>query len=1187
MGAVYRVLDRVTGEECALKRVRSGAANERFLLEAFEREYHVLATLDHPRIIRVFDYGVDDFGPYYTMELLEGADMRKASPLPYAEACLCLRDVATSLALLHARRLLHRDLSPGNVRMTKDGHCKLLDFGALAAFGHSHVVVGTPPVVPPEAFGRAPLDQRTDLYSLGALAYWMLTGSHAYPARKLGELPVLWRGAPAAPSTLVTGIPHELDALVLSLLSADPLARPASAAEVISRLTVIGGLPAEQTTETMRLALSFLSNPRFVGRIENITSVHALTQAAGRGQGGVVYIEAVAGMGRSRLLEEMGVRGQLAGAAVVRVDASMYRESQATARALFLRLIDVLPRGVPPRVEEGESNPSLEDWLAKLSREKPLVLQVDNVECADDASLGLLAGLAKAATDHPLVLIVSERVQRDRNPAIGLAALRDQATRIELTGLSSVEMLELARSVFGDAPNVERFADWLYERTAGSPLHALEISRQLLAKEVIRYTAGLWTLPDDAPDAELPEALGDALSVRLSLLSEPARILVECLSLQRQQPTFDLCALLSSKGADENNGQERGVLSLLDELAQKDVLYPDRDGYRFSSAALQDALLAGMDDGRLEQNHRRLGQAFAKLASDGKPRLRIEAGWHLIQGGDELRGADLIAKVTHDAVTPRELLADLHRIGRPLEAALKVYGKYRRSLYERMPLLAALAQAGYYEDRHWGEAYGDEALYVLEDLSGLGSVRRLRRFCGGWIALALGILVAFVRFKLTPRRERGYPFSKVLVHLFGTVTTLAGVASLSLDAERTEHIADVLQPFAILSDRQTPVGIYEFCCALGAIARESEAQAYEAFDTLLSRFEDPRWYRTLPPDARKLYIAGAHFARGSLAILRIDGRGALESADALDRTGLKLYAMVASQLRWLYYTLRGQFKKAATHREQVELQAAHLGSVWQVETWEAAALLLVYPKLADIVASTRLAHRLELLAQTVPSMKHYARLAKAGLSHSRKDISAFPAADEYEAHPPRSYIGWAGVQGYVAQARNLLGEHSAAKAICERALADITDADRDYVINFLSLDLELAIADAALGRVDDALARLDALLERYRAANHPLALGLLHETRGHIAWAGGRQNEFEQSLAETERWFLPTETPALIAKCSRLRELKSDNSRETMTRRISETCGGVGADSTTTATDPGASATTVVYGRNKSSTSTS
>src|SRR5262245_60793968 len=228
MGTVYRVLDRVAGEERVLKRVQVQAgARAQYFLEAFEREYQVLRTLDHPRIIRVFDYGIDGEGPYYTMELLDGNDLRRTAPAPYKAACSRLRDVATSLVLLHARRLLHRDLSPGNVRITSDGRCKLLDFGALAPFGSSHVIVGTTPLVAPEALAHAPLDERTDLYSLGALAYWMLTGRHAFPATRLEALTAAWEIVPPPPSAVVAGIPEALDRLVLSLLHRDPRSRPA------------------------------------------------------------------------------------------------------------------------------------------------------------------------------------------------------------------------------------------------------------------------------------------------------------------------------------------------------------------------------------------------------------------------------------------------------------------------------------------------------------------------------------------------------------------------------------------------------------------------------------------------------------------------------------------------------------------------------------------------------------------------------------------------------------------------------------------------------------------------------------------------------------------------------------------------------------------------------------------------
>jgi len=1176
MGVVYRVLDRVAGEERALKRVHPEAMREPHYVQAIEREYRVLATLDHPRIIRVFDYGVDELGPYYTMELLTGTDMRKASPLPYREACMHLRDVATSLVLLHARRLIHRDLSPSNVRLTHDGRCKLLDFGALAAFGSSDVVVGTPPVVPPEALGRGPLDDRADLYSLGALAYWMLTGRHAYPANRLEDLSIQWRTPPPAPSATTPGIPRELDALVLALLNIDPLGRPASAAEVIARLGVIGELPPEGVTETRRVALSFLSNPRFVGRARAMETLRACIESAVRGRGEAVCVRAAAGMGRSRMLDEIAVRARAAGAVVAQVDASTAPQPHGTARALALRLLDALPQvarkhssgyrralsALGPEVRErlgwsglaaeGDSTqaePTLEEWFAQLSRDKPVVVQVDNVEYADDASVGLLAGLAKIAPDYPLLVVVAECAGHEGTPAIGLATLRDHSTAVELPGLGLIELLELVRSLFGDAPSVERFAEWLHARTAGSPLHALEISRQLFARNVIGYQAGVWTLPDNAPDATLPAALGDALSMRLALLGDEARVLAECLSLQRRQPTFELCALLATEGGAS------GVLGLLGELTERDVLYPGHDGYSFTSTALRDALVAGMDGVRLEQNHRRLGEAFAKLAGENEPRHRIEAGWHLVEGGEELRGADMIADATRDGVVVRELCANMHRIGRPLEAALKAYGRHHRSVYERLPLLAGLAQAGYYEDRAWAERYGDEALYTAEELSGLGTARRLRRICGGWIALILGITIAWIRFGLAPRRERRYPFAQVMVHLFGTVTTLAAVASVSFDTERTEHVAGVLAPFAVLPKSLTPVGVYEFCRGLREMSVENEAAAYETFDTLIARFQNRRYYRSLPAEARRFFLAGAHFVRGALGIFRADGRGALESADALDRAGLKIYAMVASQLRCLYYTFRGEFARAAVHRERVELHAAHVGSVWQVETWEAAALLLIYPQIGDIVASTRLAHRLELLSRTVPTMKLHAGLAKSGLFLSRGEPANRPNVAriiaEYETHAPRSYAGWAGARGYMARGHNLSGDHNAAKDVCERALAHVTEADREYVMHFLTLDLELAVADAALGHADDALRRIDALLERYRGQDHRLALGLLHETRATIAWGAGKVDDYEKSLAEVEAWFLPTRAPSLIAKCKRLAGLRGETSGRSVADGVS------------------------------------
>jgi serine/threonine-protein kinase len=180
---------------------------------------------------------------------------------------------------LHARRLVHRDVSPRNLWRTPDGRVKLLDFGALAPFGPSEVVIGTPPLVPPEAVHRLALTERSDLYSLGALAYFLLTGRHAFPTQDVRQLPQLWAHTPSPPSAHLSAaahpdldaIPADLGRLVLALLHPDDLARPSSAAEVIDRIDTLLGSTGEHEPEA---AESRLRNVGFVGRSRSYSADH-------------------------------------------------------------------------------------------------------------------------------------------------------------------------------------------------------------------------------------------------------------------------------------------------------------------------------------------------------------------------------------------------------------------------------------------------------------------------------------------------------------------------------------------------------------------------------------------------------------------------------------------------------------------------------------------------------------------------------------------------------------------------------------------------------------------------------------------------------------------------------------------------------------------------------------------------
>ncbi|HMI91217.1 MAG TPA: serine/threonine-protein kinase, partial [Polyangiales bacterium] len=427
VGKVFEAIDESTGRRVALKQLHASAREQAEFVTLFKREYYTLKQLSHPVFVEVHEYGVDSAGPFFTMELLAGRDLAKCGALPWRETCRVLRDVASGLAVLHSRGLVYRDLSARNVRLSADGQAKLFDFGAMASRDVAQSkVVGTPPFVAPEALHGQPLDARTDLYALGALGYYMLTASHAYPAHRFDRLRDCWRTAPRPPSALGAESPPALDELLLSLLSIDPRARPPHAAEVIDRLSALADLsPLPAALE----AHAYLNRPTLVARGRETLAMRKQLLRMLRGRGGASCIEAAAGMGRTRLLEELALEAKLMGALVLHAQSRSGGQRYDTIRQLCSQLFATLPelaletalpflpelRTIVPELAEqrtaedplagdvasvdaderwARAQVALVGWLDAVSRRRPLVIAVDDLQLCDDASSAVIAGLA-------------------------------------------------------------------------------------------------------------------------------------------------------------------------------------------------------------------------------------------------------------------------------------------------------------------------------------------------------------------------------------------------------------------------------------------------------------------------------------------------------------------------------------------------------------------------------------------------------------------------------------------------------------------------------------------------------------------------------------------------------------------------------------------------------------------------
>jgi serine/threonine-protein kinase len=259
MGEVWEARHRLLARRAAVKLVRPevlGAGSDaeaKLVLKRFEREAQATASLSSPHTIEIFDFGITDQGTfYYVMELLTGRDLeslvREFGPVPAERAGYLLRQVCHSLADAHARGLVHRDIKPANIYVCRKGleydFVKVLDFGLVKVNGHAsmprtqtlltadHKTTGTPAYMAPEIIlGETTVDRRADVYALGCVAYYLLTGQLVFEAdTPMKMLLQHVQAVPIPPSQRTElPIPREIDELVLACLQKDPNKRPQNA----------------------------------------------------------------------------------------------------------------------------------------------------------------------------------------------------------------------------------------------------------------------------------------------------------------------------------------------------------------------------------------------------------------------------------------------------------------------------------------------------------------------------------------------------------------------------------------------------------------------------------------------------------------------------------------------------------------------------------------------------------------------------------------------------------------------------------------------------------------------------------------------------------------------------------------------------------------------------------------------
>jgi serine/threonine-protein kinase len=260
MASVYLARDRLLDRNVAVKVLSSAFSSDSTFVARFRREAQSAASLSHPHIVAVYDWGEEDGSYFIVMEYVAGRTLREViltyGRLAAMEAARIAAEIADALSFAHRNGVVHRDVKPGNVLVTADGTVKVTDFGIARAeesdtLTKTGAVMGTATYFSPEQAQGLPLDGRSDVYALGVVLYEMVTGTAPFVAENAVSVAYKHvREAPNPPSHVVADVPGAIDRIVLTAMAKDPARRYPSADDLRADLLrfergrpIVGGPP--------------------------------------------------------------------------------------------------------------------------------------------------------------------------------------------------------------------------------------------------------------------------------------------------------------------------------------------------------------------------------------------------------------------------------------------------------------------------------------------------------------------------------------------------------------------------------------------------------------------------------------------------------------------------------------------------------------------------------------------------------------------------------------------------------------------------------------------------------------------------------------------------------------------------------------------------------------------------------
>ena len=698
MGEVFLADDTQLERKVALKFLPAELAADPVASQRFEREAKAAAALDHPYICKIYEIAEVDGKTCIAMEYVSGQTLDRVladGALEPARALEIAAEVVEALQEAHARRILHRDLKPGNLMLTDQGHVKVMDFGLAKRLREpgttdSQVTthdtltgvgsfVGTPAYMAPEQILGSTADERSDVFSFGVVLFELLGGSHPFRKETTSDtLAAIVRDPPTPPHRAADPAVY---AIFDKLLAKDPGDRYASFAEVHAEVRRLRDSASAWTAADDAAGGSPSGGRRtpYVGRETEQGELLQLVDQAIRGRGGVMLIGGEPGVGKTRLVERVLARArerrclavtgrcyEMEGTPpfvpfVEMVEQCMrimpddtLQTALGDAAAEVARLVPDLrrqfpdmppPLALPPEQQQRYLFKNFTEFLERASRAQCLVFLLDDLQWADTSTALLLQHLAPQLDQMPMLILGTYRdveLTDERPFANTLETLTRKrlAQRTTLQRLAETDVGAMLAAMGGPSPP-QALVDTVYRETQGNPFFVEEVFQHLSDERGLLDADGHWRPDLDVGDLKVPEGVRLVTARRLARVSDEAQRVLRFAAIVGRSFSLPLLEAIGDVTGDR-------LLDALEEAEQTFLIMASSSQearWEFSHALIRQTLAERLSVPRRQRLHLRVADAIEQAAASPEAQAP-DIAYHLQQAGDAADGARTVRYLT-------------------------------------------------------------------------------------------------------------------------------------------------------------------------------------------------------------------------------------------------------------------------------------------------------------------------------------------------------------------------------------------------------------------------------------------------------------------------------------------------------------------------------------------------------------